>query len=172
MSNLKRQFKKLQDGNMDFFDEIYYATYKSVYMASYTILNDEEAAKDVMQATYQKLLEKIKTIDVSKYPKAWLITVARNLSLNEYKKRKREIIVDVTDPINQSVMGSSSIYETPTIELAKKILPEDEYTILIFCAIDNYKRREVSEILAIPIGTVTWKYNNAIKKMKDAMKEV
>lgn len=36
----------------------------------------------------------------------------------------------------------------------------------MLCQVSGYKRREVSEMLGIPIGTVTWKNNEALKKLK------
>lgn len=38
-------------------------------------------------------------------------------------------------------------------------------------AVGEYKHREIAEMLNLPIGTVTWKYNNAIKKLKEAIKK-
>ena len=51
-------------------------------------------------------------------------------------------------------------------EAAAKILAEDEYQILMLCQVAGYKRREVSEMLRLPVGTVTWKNNEALKKLK------
>ena len=50
--------------------------------------------------------------------------------------------------------------------MAAKVLAEDEYEILMLCQVAGYKRREVADMLKIPIGTVTWKNNEALKKLK------
>jgi DNA-directed RNA polymerase specialized sigma24 family protein len=34
-------------------------------------------------------------------------------------------------------------------------------------AIGGYKHREIAEILGLPLGTVTWKYKNAIEKIRN-----
>lgn len=36
----------------------------------------------------------------------------------------------------------------------------------MLCHVAGYKRREVAEMLGMPIGTVTWKNNEALKKLR------
>ena len=36
----------------------------------------------------------------------------------------------------------------------------------MLCRLSGYKRREVAAMLALPVGTVTWKYSEALKKLK------
>ena len=57
--------------------------------------------------------------------------------------------------------------ELPFIfDAAAKILTEEEYEILMLCQVAGYKRREVAAMLQKPIGTVTWKNNEALKKLR------
>lgn len=39
----------------------------------------------------------------------------------------------------------------------------------MMCQIAGYKRREVAAMLDMPIGTVTWKNNEALKKLRKAL---
>ena len=34
-------------------------------------------------------------------------------------------------------------------------------------AIGEFKHREIADILHLPLGTVTWKYKNALSKLKE-----
>ena len=56
-------------------------------------------------------------------------------------------------------------------DLAAKILPEDEYQIVMLCQVSGYKRREVAAMLGMPIATVTWKNNQALKKLKKILEK-
>ena len=56
-------------------------------------------------------------------------------------------------------------------DLAAKILTEEEYRIVMMCQVAGYKRREAAELLDMPIGTVTWKFNEAIKKLKQNLEK-
>ena len=39
----------------------------------------------------------------------------------------------------------------------------------MLCQVSGYKRREVAEMLSMPVATVTWKNNEALKKLKRQM---
>jgi len=47
-----------------------------------------------------------------------------------------------------------------------EFLKEDEREIVIMHVLGDMKYREIAEVLGIPIGTISWKYNDAIKKLK------
>ena len=50
-------------------------------------------------------------------------------------------------------------------------LKEEDYKILYLYIIGEYKHREIAEILNLPLGTVTWKYKNSLKKLKKVLLE-
>ena len=41
----------------------------------------------------------------------------------------------------------------------------------MLCHVAGYKRREVAEMMDLPVGTVTWKNNEALKKLKQYLKK-
>ena len=41
----------------------------------------------------------------------------------------------------------------------------------MLCQVSGYKRREVAAMLNLPIATVTWKNNRALKKLKEYIKK-
>lgn len=171
MSELAKLTKNLFDGDVNSFDKIYELTSKQVFMSSYIILKNEEQANDIVQDTYIKFVNNIKNMKSFKNVKAYLITISRNLSIDFYNREKRVIIYDIQDKSTHQVFQTDDkvLTYSPTLELAKKILNDFEFTILFLCVIEQYKRREVSKILDIPISTVTWKYQEIIKKMKTAI---
>ena len=90
--------------------------------------------------------------------------LGKNLALNFLERQKREMPTDFEE---ESYRYGTSETELPFIfEAARKILSEEEYEILMLCQVAGYKRREVSAMLSMPIATVTWKNNEALKKLK------
>lgn len=168
MARLEKAMKNLKKGNMKAFDVIYEETKKSVFFTIYDILHDYSLSDDVMQDAYIAIVNKIHQYQDDSNPRNWIITIAKNLALNEYNKRKKDVLVDYSE--NEQLAGKNYDKEvdTPLLDLAKNILSKDEYEILTLIIVDSLKRREVSEMLNIPIGTVTWKYNEAIRKIKQA----
>ena len=61
--------------------------------------------------------------------------------------------------------------DAPTIKLAMKVLPSDEYQILSMSLFNDMKRRDIAKILKLPISTVTWKYLKALRTLKEHLKK-
>lgn len=87
------------------------------------------------------------------------------------KKKKDLISLDDADPINKLGYIDPKDNDVSTWNLAKKILKEEDYKILYLYIIGEYKHREIAEILNLPLGTVTWKYKNSLKKLKKVLLE-
>ncbi|MDD4316324.1 MAG: sigma-70 family RNA polymerase sigma factor [Clostridia bacterium] len=170
--SLDRYIIKLKNGDSNAFNYIYDKTNKAVFFAIYNVLKDREKTKDVMQETYLTAYNKIDMYNLGTNFIAWIVVMGKRLALNELKKYGKEFNVDFSE--NESLYGEYSMqdnYDTSTLDTARKVLKPDEYEILVYCAISGYKRREVAKIMNIPIGTVTWKYNNAIKRIKEELTE-
>jgi RNA polymerase sigma-70 factor (ECF subfamily) len=164
--DIKHLIKDLQNGNLDVFDEIYYATKDNVYYNILSIVKDASLSEDLMQETYLKALEKIHTYTPKSSFQSWITTIARNLAINEYNRRKKEMKIDPSD--NEIIFGtveSSSEKELMVREMLQ-YLDETERDIIIMHILGDMKHREIAEVLGKPIGTITWQYNEIIKKLK------
>ncbi|HEY8396232.1 MAG TPA: RNA polymerase sigma factor [Bacilli bacterium] len=168
MVNLEKAFQALKKGDEAAFADIYEATHRLVYYTIYQILKNKELAEDIMQDTFLKVYEKIDAYRADS-PKAWIVTIARNLAINEYNRRKK---VSLLDDETLDYITEKENKDTPLIELAAKNLPEDEFMILMLCVCERYKRREVAKIMKLSTSGVTWKLNRALEKLKNLAKEV
>lgn len=158
------------NGEASAFDEIYARTWKPVYFAALSILRDRALAEDVMQTTYLRMLKNIGNYTLGTNAVAWLVRIARNEAINVRKVRLREQATDIDE--NLSLFGTSEPSEYgELIDIAKRRLDEDEFSILMFVTACGYKRKEIGQILDMPVPTVTWKYNNALAKMRQALNE-
>ena len=50
-------------------------------------------------------------------------------------------------------------------------LSAEEKEIVLLHAVWDYKHREIAKMLSLPLGTVTWKYKKALKKLKKEWEE-
>lgn len=173
LRKLKKDMIRLQGGDINALESIYELTRRGVFSFVLPILRDYDKAEDIMQQTYVQIYEKIDQYDKSKNPQNWILTIAKNLALNEINKDNRELSTDFMDAVNGDKVFSfdRNEYDTPTIDLANKILTPSEFQIVMLFAVGEYKHREIAEILDLPLGTVTWKYSSAINKLKKALKE-
>lgn len=158
----------LKAGRMEYFDEFYQLTYRGVYSISLQLLKSKEEAENILQDTYLKFLEKLNDIDPNQSVLAYLMQTAKNLSLNtleKYKKIQRD--VDMTK-IEDDSQGNNDDY---VLKKMRQVLDEEENQIVIMHCLYDMTHKEISSALNKPIGTITWKYNNAIKKVREALEK-
>ncbi|MEG2676361.1 MAG: sigma factor-like helix-turn-helix DNA-binding protein, partial [Clostridia bacterium] len=61
--------------------------------------------------------------------------------------------------------------ELGVVDIAKKLLSEQDFQIIIMCVVSGYKRREVADILDLPISTVSYKYKSALATIEQYLKK-
>ena len=163
-SELEQKVAALRGGDRSAFDAIYGQTNRPVYFAILYIVRDKMYAEDLLQETYVRALRALSSYAPGTNFTAWLARIGKNLALNHLRRAKREIATDFeTDSWKYGTQETQLPY---VFDAAAKILSEEEYEILMLCQVAGYKRREVAAMLDMPIGTVTWKNNEALKKLK------
>lgn len=167
---LDAAMKALKQGDTSRFQEIYEATKKPVYFMALSVLKNRVNAEDAMQNTYLQVLRKAGQYRGGTSAVAWIVKIARNTSLNMLKNQARSFSVDAEE--NAVLFGVESSDESPfLLDLARQILEEDEFQIFVMAAVHGYKRREIAEIMEMPLPTVTWKYNKATEKLRVELKD-
>ena len=168
-NDINELVRQLQNGNIEVFDDIYYQTKDIVYYSIFIILKDNQLSEDIMQDTYLKALNKIHTYKRRAHFKSWLITIAKNLAINEFNRRKKEMLIDISE--NEYILGScSSTAENEVlINQIFTVLSETEKEIVMLHIIGDMKHREIAILLNKPLGTITWTYNKAIKKLRNEL---
>ncbi len=168
-NDINELVRQLQNGNIEVFDDIYYQTKNIVYYSIFIILKDNQLSEDIMQDTYLKALNKIHTYKRKAHFKSWLTTIAKNLAINEFNRRKKEMLIDISE--NEYIFGScSSTAENEVlINQIFTVLSETEKEIVMLHIIGDMKHREIAKLLNKPLGTITWTYNKAIKKLRNEL---
>lgn len=158
---------KLAEGDLSAFNEIYERTQRTVYYIALSVLRERALAEDAMQSCFLKVIRFASRYKKGTNANAWMCRIAKNEAIDMKRRRAREHSVDVGE----------SEYLFPTyeaegygelIDLARRTLKEGEFAVLMLVA-QGYKRREIAAMLSTPLPTVTWRYNRAVKKLKEAM---
>ena len=165
---LDQLMTNLSNGDMTAFEEIYNQMRKTVYCISLSILKNRSLAEDAMQSVFLSVLKNAGGYREGTNAAAWIARIARNESINVKKKYGFEESVDESE--NLKLFGASTTDDYGLlIDLARWVLTDDEFNILLLVAVQGYKRRELAEMLDMPISTVTWKYNSAVEKMQKVL---
>lgn len=167
-TNLNELVKGMKEDVDKYFPSFYEATKRSIYLNVYSFVNNHETAEDIMQETFIRFLEKISSIDDKGSPLGPLYTISRNLSMDYLKKRSREISLEGSfpEPDNLVVAPEEKKDNGDYFVWIRSFLSEKEYKIILLHIVDDLPHREIASILKVPIGTITWSYNNALKKIR------
>ena len=167
---LDKLIKKFINGDSSAFDEIYNRTRKSVYYVALSILRDKALAEDIMQTTYMRVLKNIQNYTLGTNASAWIIKIAKNEAINMKKVRMREQSVDEYENLTLFGVNEPDTYGE-LIDLAKRLLADDEFSILMLVTACGYKRKEIGKMFDMPTPIVTWKYQNALLKIRNALEK-
>lgn len=171
---LNQLVNELKNGNMAVFELIYENTYRKVYFVVLSVLHDKSLTEDIMQDTYLKMISSIQNYTEKNFL-AYLLTIAKNLAINEYNRRKKVIhSEEEIDHFRSDTLIDHLEIQAEKREVIEKtlaILEGSERDVFLLHTIENLTHREISAILDKPIGTITWLYQKAIKKIRQFIKE-
>ena len=169
---LKIMAKEIRNGQMSSFDPFYEATKRVIFFNIYSYVKHHETAEDLLQDTYVAFLKSASSIDNSQPILAYLLTISKNLSLNYLRTSSRQVPLNETFEDTNGVNQKYSVEEDELITKIKDLLKPEEFRIFYLKTVEEYTHQEISTLLHKPIGTITWAYNNAIKKLQKGLKNI
>jgi RNA polymerase sigma factor (sigma-70 family) len=162
IKHLNNLVQRLQAGENSCFDEFYERTKKFIYFSIVKIVDDYTIGEDLLQETYLYFLDHLASIKTDSSPIGFLLITAKHLALDHVRKRKREVMIDEIPSsyylVDQSPQG--------IVEEVKRLLSKEEASIVLLHSVEELTFKEIATYLAKPLGTVQWKYNEAMKKLR------
>jgi len=158
---LQLKLTAVQNGDMQAFAAIYEAMQTPLYTVILRIVCDQTTAEDVLQELFVKLHRAPPSH--AKNPRAYIFQMARHLAIDSLRTRKPA--ADVTgEELSHSPIDS--VAEQLDIAAAMQALPAIDGQIVSLHIDGALKFREIAAMLAMPLGTVLWKYNTALKRLR------
>ncbi|MBD5299534.1 MAG: RNA polymerase sigma factor [Bacteroides sp.] len=140
-------------------------------------LNRDEAHDLVQDTTLKALNNEEKYVDNTNF-KGWMLTIMRNIFINNYRKSAREnTMVDSSEDLYHLNLKQDSGLETPdgayAIGEISSIIagfPAD-YREPFNLHVAGYKYEEISEKLNMPLGTVKSRIFFTRKRLREILKD-
>lgn len=139
--------------------------------------NKEEAQDLVQDTTLKALHNEAKFVENTNF-KGWMLTIMRNIFINNYRKNAREnTILDSTDEMFHLNMHQDSGVETPDGAYACNEISAiiggfpDDYRKPFSMHVAGYKYEEIAEKLQMPLGTVKSRIFFARKKLRSVLND-
>ena len=176
-----RQFESritlIQQGDRQGLKDIYSEYGKMIYQCCFNILHNTQDAEDVTADFFLKLWNIADTYCFGGKHKRWLVTIARNMSLDLLKKQSREQLAAEdedygADSPDDSVSTEDAVTGGMAVAEALERLEQTEREIVNMKVLADMTFKDIAAVLGKPMGTVTWKYRNAIIKLKKFVGEV
>ena len=162
------------NGDKQGLHDIYNAYLTYIYRIIYGVVGQKETAEDLTSEFFIKLWQTADKFKDGNGHKGYLATIARNMAIDHVRKYKKEILESFTKENDDDVVlepvserdTEAEVLEEVSIKEAISKLNEKEQQVINMKVLSEMTFQEISDILKIPMGTVTWRYREAIKKLR------
>lgn len=159
---LREALARLCSGDASAFEQIYTELSAPLFTVILRITGDREASEDILQEVFLKLYRAPPGPEVKK-PRAYLFQSARNLALDELRRRPREVDIDALPDLPQPGPDPAQRLD---LERAFAALAPGERELVSLHLNGGLKFRELAQVTGAPLGTVLWRYRKAIDKLR------
>jgi len=155
--------------------EIYDAYLPYIYQIVLGIVGRKEDAEDIASEFFIKLWQNAGSYKQGSGHKGYMATIARNMAIDFLRKHKKEQLesfqaeADDDEPVKEYDSGiniEKEVIEDISLKEALDKLKEPERQVIDMKILSDMTFQEISDVLKVPLGTVTWRYREAIKKLR------
>lgn len=165
-------FEQIAEGNMDALETLYNSTERTLYAYLLSLTKDHNLAVDLLQETYLKVMGAAHLYQPQGKPMAWIFSIAKNLFLDELRKRNREVVVGEVEALDKINLSYEMHPENRMVlEAALTELTEIESSIILLYSVSGLKHKEIASLLNLNISTVLSKYHRGLKKLRTFLEE-
>jgi len=173
----------VKQGDTEAFAELMDKYKQPVMNVVYRMLRDATEAEDVAQNVFVQVYRSASRYQVASKFSTWLFTIARNLCLNEIRRRSRHPAESLEAP-NPAMEGEAwrQFEDTKTfgppdkvlhgeleekIELALMELPENQRLAILLCRQDELSYEQIADVLGCSLSAT----KSLIHRGREALKQ-
>lgn len=149
------------------FEKCYERRADMIYRLCYCYLKNPADAEDAVQETFLKLLHNRRTFTSPEHEKAWLIVVAKNISMDMLRRKSRQ------DASLEKCAPISAWEEDTELHDAILALPERMKAAVYLYYFEGYSTPELAAILKKPQATIRgwlWEARKLLKENLEGVK--
>ena len=150
------------------FNEFYNEYFKLIYYIISQYIDNQYDIEDLTQDVFVNFFNNIMKIDLNKNVKYYLITMAKNTSINFLKSKNKKIIFEndfILSIVDEESKIDKVLYEN-IIESLSNVLSDVEVKIIILHILEGKKFKDIADDVNMSINTVLTTYYRAINKFK------
>ena len=162
--------------NLIEFESLFKQHYAELVRFGQKYLSDYESAEEIVQNLFVKFWENRNNIKIEQSHRAYLFSATRNACLNEIKHQN--IKTSYINSVVHATMEEDDVVTTVEVdELDSRInnainqLPEGRRKIFLMSRHEGMKYKEIALALGLSIKTVENQMGNAIKHLRNELKD-
>ncbi len=165
-------------GDVQNWEELFARYSPAVFGYLHRMSEDRHLAEDLTSETFYRAMRAIDGFRGDSSMKTWLLRIARNLYLNRKRHDERSSSLEDleekgivpaagdADPESQLILDE----ESEVVRRALRALSEDDRSILLLCAEDELRCREIADVLGISVTAAKVRLFRAAKARRSARK--
>jgi RNA polymerase sigma-70 factor, ECF subfamily len=177
---------RVKRGNTEAFTILVDKYKQPILNLAYRMLRDAVEAEDLAQAVFVQVFKSASRYEVSSKFSTWLFTIARNLCLNEIRRRSRHPVdsMDVPHPEQEDQpLHQFEDHRTASaperllhgelenlIEEALAGLPENQRLALLLCRQDELSYEEIAQVLGCSLSATKSLIHRGRETLKQRLK--
>jgi RNA polymerase sigma-70 factor (ECF subfamily) len=152
---------------------------RRVFALAARILNDPSASEEVTQDVFLSIWRRSASYSVDKGKfTTWLFSIAHNRTIDELRRRRRNLNRDGEDIQEHLDIESSEISpdesavaqsEYAMVREALRVLPPEQRQVIELAYFRGLTQAEIAERMGQPLGTVKTRMRLALRKLRDAL---
>ncbi len=169
--------QRSQTGDLTAFSELFEQYKNLVYRTAWLMLEDTHAAEDVLQEVFLRVYRNLHLYQPEKGAfTTWLHQITVNYCLNQRRSRPF-IFVPFSQLLNRKSAPSHFLTQEPgheDVEIRQALhqLSPKLRSVIILRFYWNLSYAEIAQVLALPIGTVQSRLNQAIGRLRHSLNQV
>lgn len=177
--NANRTVIKAINGNRKAIDTLLIENRGIIAAAISRHVPDKEKQKDIIQSTFYKAIENIKSFKMKCRFSTWLYRIATNETIEHLRKHNRkemlfaeskdgmDVFKDLNSPDALTNISNKRLKED--LKDALETLPLEQKTIFSLFYFGNYKGKEIAEVIKISENNVFVQLKSARNKIKSEL---
>lgn len=163
---------RAKQGDTEAFGLVYSEYLTPIYRYFYFRVGDKDLANDLAQDVFLKVFDSLDRVVITdKSPLTYFYTVARNLLIDTYRKKKiptmdgeqaENFLVDHDNPEKQTVLKD----DTERLMEAIQQISEGEADALVLRFIDNHSNQEIGQIMGKSEENVRQLQSRGLKSLR------
>lgn len=174
-------FRRVAQGDREGFEELYDRFSGVLFSIAYRVLNNQEAAEDVLQDAFLQIWEKAPLYDPSRgKPMTWAMTLTRNKAIDRLRstQRRRRLQDDVqreSETFEQfddrSAFEAVATGETnQLVQDAVRKLSPDQREAIELAFFSSLTQAEIAERLDEPLGTIKARIRRGMLRLRELLR--